>query len=60
MAKYFMGGTRLEGLEHLMMDPSRSTYPPPPINPCQKGHCQKTKPDQPANRSVEQRGGESK
>lgn len=24
MARYFMGGTRLDGLERMMMDPSRS------------------------------------
>ena len=37
MAKYFMGGTRLENLERLMMDPSRSEHSPPTTSPRQKG-----------------------
>ena len=39
MAKYFMGGTRLEGLERLMMDPSRSVHSPPATSPRQNGRC---------------------
>ena len=39
MAKYFMGGTRLEGLERLMMDPSRSEYSPAPDVCREKGRC---------------------
>ena len=27
MAKYFMGGTRLAGLERMMMDSSRTVFP---------------------------------
>ena len=41
MAKYFMGGTRLEGLERLMMDPSRSVHSPPATSPRKKGRCPK-------------------
>lgn len=55
MAKYFMGGTRLEGLERLMMDPSRSVDPAPPVRPRQKERChQSGQPD----KSPEQNGGE--
>ena len=55
MAKYFMGGTRLENLERLMMDPSRSVDPAPPVRPRQKGRCpQSGQPD----KSPEQNGGE--
>lgn len=45
MSKYFMGGTRLSGLERMMMDPSRTPPPSadfrrrrlrehPPAKPC--------------------------
>ena len=59
MAKYFMGGTRLENLERLMMDPSRSAHSPPTTNLRQNEHCPKTvQPDdaQPPG----QDGGEAK
>ena len=38
MPKYFMGGTRLGGLERMMMDPSRSApdCPDPPKKPQKK------------------------
>ncbi len=51
MAKYFMGGTRLEGLERLMMDPSRSEHSPAPDVCREKGPC--PKPGQP-DKSTEQ------
>ena len=41
MAKYFMGGTRLEGLERLMMDSSRSEHFPAPDVCREKGRCPK-------------------
>ena len=48
MAKHFMGGTRLENLERMMMDPSRSVDPPHPVRPRQKGRRpQPGKPDKP-------------
>lgn len=48
MAKHFMAGTRLENLERMMMDPSRSVDPPHPVRPRQKGRCpQPGKPDKP-------------
>ena len=57
MAKYFMGGTRLENLERLMMDPSRSEHSPPPDSQRQKVW---PKPGQPDNdRPPEQDGGET-
>jgi len=57
MAKYFMGGTRLENLERLMMDPSRSEHSPPSIGPQPKGRC--PQPNQPNNNQPpEQDGGE--
>ena len=37
-----MCGTRLEGLERLMMDPSRSEHSPPTTDPRQKGRYLKT------------------
>lgn len=55
MAKYFMGGTRLEGLERLMMDPSRSEHSPAPDVCREKGRC--PKPGQP-DKSTEQDEGE--
>lgn len=59
MAKYFMGGTRLEGLERLMMDPSRSEHSPPTTDPRQKGRYLKA--GQPDNDQLpEQDGGGSK
>ena len=58
MAKYFMGGTRLENLERLMMDPSRSEHSSPPDNRWEKGRW--PKPGQPDNdRPPEQDGGET-
>lgn len=42
MAKYFMSGTRLENLERLMMDPSRSEHSPAPDVCREKGRCPKT------------------
>ncbi len=36
MPKYFMGGTRLDGLERLMMDPSRSGREPRRYRPPKK------------------------
>ncbi len=36
MPKYFMGGTRLGGLERLMMDPSRSGKEPRRYRPPKK------------------------
>lgn len=55
MAKYFMGGTRLEGLERLMMDPSRSEHSPAPDVCREKGRCPKLgQPD----KSTEQDEGE--
>ena len=47
MAKYFMGGTRLENLERLMMDPSRSEHSPAPDVCREKGRC--PQPSQPSN-----------
>ena len=47
MAKYFMDGTRLENLERLMMDPSRSEHFPAPDVYREKGHC--PQPGQPNN-----------
>lgn len=41
MTRYFMGGTRLESLERLMMDPTRSTHSPPPDSQRQNGHYPK-------------------
>ena len=59
MTKYFMGGTRLENLERLMMDPSRSEHSPPPDNRWEKGRCPRT--GQPDNdQSPEQDGDEAK
>ena len=55
MAKHFMGGTRLENLERMMMDPSRSVDPPHPVRPRQKGlYAQTSRPD----KSPEQDRGE--
>jgi len=55
MAKHFMGGTRLENLERMMMDPSRVVDPPHPVRPRQKGRGpQFGQPD----KSPEQNGGE--
>lgn len=42
MAKYFMSGTRLENLERLMMDPSRSEHSPASDVCREKGRCPKT------------------
>lgn len=57
MAKYFMGGARLENLERLMMDPSRSKHSPPPDSQRQKGRRPQTGlPD----KSLERNGGEDK
>ena len=50
MAKYFMSGTRLEGLERLMMDPSRSEHSPAPDVYREKGRC--PKPGQPDNNQL--------
>ena len=59
MAKYFMGGTRLENLERLMMDPSRSAHSPPTTSPRQNGrNPQSGLPDN--NQSPEQDGGVDK
>ena len=55
MAKYFMSGTRLENLERLMMDPSRSEHSPAPDVCREKGRCpQRSQPD----KSLERNGGE--
>ena len=59
MAKYFMGGTRLENLERLMMDPSRSELSPASDVCREKGRCpQSGQPDN--NRTFEQDGGGTK
>ena len=57
MAKYFMSGTRLEGLERLMMDPSRSEHSPASDVCREKGRC--LKPGQlDISQPSEQDGGE--
>ena len=58
MAKYFMGGTRLENLERLMMDPSRSEHSPAPDVCREKGRY--SQPSQPNNdQPPEPDGGET-
>ena len=47
MTKYFMGGTRLEGLERLMMDSSRSEHSPTSDVCREKGRY--PQPSQPKN-----------
>ncbi len=57
MPKYFMGGTRLGGLERMMMDPSRSA--PDRVDPPKKKPQKKLPRDQPAApHSPEQRSEE--
>ena len=53
MARYFMGDTRLEGLERMMMSSSRR--PPAPLPPRQKGRQRKTAHSWPASPTVSKR-----
>ncbi len=52
MARYFMGDTRLESLERMMMDPSRRPPSPSRPRPRQKGPQRKTARSQPAKLPV--------
>ena len=60
MAKYFMSGTRLENLERLMMDPSRSEHSSAPDVCREKGRYQNATHDPLDNRLFEQSGGQDK